>query len=111
MQHDTGFGLGTNEVKRRHILPKALLVGLVAGLLASGFRVALLTAERARIALLADLPAIQRLPLALAIGMVGGGSDCGWCDGTHRTQAEVAFRSLKDLFLVNAESSGADFCR
>ncbi len=89
MQHDTGFGLGTNEVKRRHILPKALLVGLVAGLLASGFRVALLTAERARIALLADLPAIQRLPLALAIGMVGGGSDCGWCDSSLGSSASA----------------------
>ena len=26
MQHTTGFGLGTGEVKRRPILPKALVV-------------------------------------------------------------------------------------
>src|ERR1051325_9463147 len=31
MPHDTGFGLSTSEVKRRHILPKALVVGVVAG--------------------------------------------------------------------------------
>lgn len=73
MQQNSGFGLGTNEVKRRHILPKALLVGLVAGLLATAFRVALVAAERARIELLLDLPPIERIPLALLIGMTGGG--------------------------------------
>jgi CIC family chloride channel protein len=73
MQHDSGFGLATSEVKRRHILPKALVVGLVAGLLASGFRVALLTAEQARIALLGKLPTAERLAVALGIGIVGGG--------------------------------------
>ncbi len=73
MQHDAGFGLGTNEVKRRHILPKALLVGLVAGVLASAFRVALLMVERARIAFLAPWPVSERIAIAVGIGAVGGG--------------------------------------
>ncbi len=72
MQHDPGFGLGTNEVKRRHILPKALVVGVVAGLLASAFRVALQAAERGRLALLNNLPVGERLAVAIAFGMVGG---------------------------------------
>jgi CIC family chloride channel protein len=72
MQYDTGFGLGTGEVKRRHILPKALVVGLVAGLLASAFRVALLWAERSRIAFLQRWPMAERIPIALAIGVTGG---------------------------------------
>ncbi|MEO6569512.1 MAG: H(+)/Cl(-) exchange transporter ClcA [Opitutaceae bacterium] len=72
MQHDSGFGLGTSEVKRRHILPKALVVGLVAGVLASAFRVALLAAERERIALLLKLPTSERIAVALAIGIAGG---------------------------------------
>lgn len=68
-----GFGLGGSEVKRRHILPKALLVGLVAGLLATAFRVALQVTERGRIGLLVGLPAETRLPVAMAIGALGGG--------------------------------------
>jgi len=72
MQNNTGFGLGLNEVKRRHILPKALVVGLVAGLLASGFRVALLIAERGRIDLLTRLPLAERIPVGIAIGVAGG---------------------------------------
>jgi len=36
-----GFGLQEGEVERRHILPKALVIGLVAGLISSGFREAL----------------------------------------------------------------------
>lgn len=72
MQHDTGFGLGTGEVKRRHILPKALVVGVVAGLLATAFRVALSAAEVRRVALLLPLPTAQRIPVAVAIGAAGG---------------------------------------
>ena len=71
MQHDAGFGLGTNEVKRRHILLKALVVGIVAGLLASGFRVAVQTLERGRVHFLTDLPLAERLPLAIALGAAG----------------------------------------
>jgi len=57
MQHETGFGLAANEVKRRHILPKALAVGLVSGLLASAFRIAL---------------DIRALPAALMLGLICG---------------------------------------
>jgi CIC family chloride channel protein len=73
MHAETGFGLGTGEVKRRHILPKALLVGLVAGLVASAFRLALATVESRRIEFLLGLDPAMRLPWALAFGAVGGG--------------------------------------
>lgn len=72
MQHDTGFGLGTGEVKRRHILPKALVVGMVAGLIASAFRVALAAAETHRVALLSHYGPGVRIPLAIALGAAGG---------------------------------------
>jgi len=72
MHPNTGFGLGTEEVKRRHILPKALIVGLVAGLLASAFRVALQTAEQGRITLLTGLPWAVRLSVAVGVGAAGG---------------------------------------
>jgi CIC family chloride channel protein len=72
MQHDTGFGLGTGEVKRRHILPKALVVGLVAGLLGTAFRVALATAEGERIAFLSKFATGTRIPIAIALGAFGG---------------------------------------
>jgi CIC family chloride channel protein len=74
MQHDTGFGLGTGEVKRRHILPKALVVGLVAGLLATAFRLALARAEAGRVAWLSHYGPGLRIPLAVALGALGGGS-------------------------------------
>src|SRR4051812_45202120 len=72
MQHDTGFGLGTGEVKRRRILPKALVVGLVAGLLATAFRVALLTTEATRIAFLSKFSPATRIPIAIALGAATG---------------------------------------
>ena len=72
MQHNTGFGLGTGEVKRRHILPKALVVGLVAGLLASAFRIALARAEAGRVAFLSQYPPELRIPLAIGVGILGG---------------------------------------
>src|SRR4051812_33663608 len=72
MRADTGFGLGTGEVKRRHILPKALVVGLVAGLLASAFRLALAAVEARRLELLMPMAAGRRIPLAIAFGMLGG---------------------------------------
>jgi len=73
MHEHAGFGLGTNEVKRRHILPKALLVGLVAGAIASAFRVALATTEEKRIAFLTGLTPGVRIPIAIAIGALCGG--------------------------------------
>lgn len=73
MQHATGFGLGAGEVKRRHIMPKALVVGIVAGLLATAFRVALLAAEKNRVAFLAKFETAVRIPIAVALGAIGGG--------------------------------------
>ncbi len=71
-QPATGIGLGTEEVKRRHILPKALLVGLVAGLLASAFRVSLQWVERGNLALLGELPFSIRWLVGAGLGMIGG---------------------------------------
>jgi CIC family chloride channel protein len=73
MHHESGFGLSTTEVKRRHILPKALVVGVVAGLLATAFRVALALAEGGRIAFLSRFDPGLRIPIAIAIGAAGGG--------------------------------------
>jgi len=68
-----GSVLQEEEVKRRHILPKALVIGLVAGLLASVFREALQWSELHRIAWLHRLPWTSGLPVALALGAGGGG--------------------------------------
>jgi CIC family chloride channel protein len=68
----SGFGLGTNEVKRRHILPKALLVGLVAGLVASVFRLSLGFAEAHRMMWVARLGPWGGAALALGLGAGGG---------------------------------------
>lgn len=72
MQSDSSFGLGMTEVKRRHILGKALVVGVVAGLLATAFRVALVTAEQARVGFLKTFPATERIPISVCIGVVAG---------------------------------------
>src|ERR1700687_1147827 len=77
----SAFGLGTEEIKRRHILPKALVVGLVAGVLGAAFRAALLAAERARIQFLSHLPTWERVPLAIAIGAGGGALALGLVGG------------------------------
>jgi CIC family chloride channel protein len=65
--------LKTEEVKRRHILPKALVVGLVAGLIASVFRIALQRSELTRIAWIHELPRWEGLAAALVLGAVGSG--------------------------------------
>src|SRR4051812_10282284 len=70
---DAAFGLGTQEVKRRHILPKALLVGIVSGLLASAFRIALQFSEQHRIAWQHELSRPSALAFALIVGAIGGG--------------------------------------
>jgi CIC family chloride channel protein len=72
MEPDTGFGLGTGEVKRRHILPKALMVGLVAGLIGSAFRESLQWVEHGRVALLTGEPLAVRLLLGMGMGAAGG---------------------------------------
>ncbi|MDE3084233.1 MAG: H(+)/Cl(-) exchange transporter ClcA [Verrucomicrobiota bacterium] len=72
---DTGLGsgLGTEEVKRRHILFKALFVGLITGLIASAFRALLQWSEVHRIALLQRLSPWSGLAFALGVGALGGG--------------------------------------
>lgn len=72
---DSGFGLKTEQVKRRHILVKAFVIGLVAGALACGFRWALERAEHGRANALAWLHGNAHwavgLPAAIAIGAIG----------------------------------------
>src|SRR3954471_21218593 len=67
------FGVGSEEVRRRHILPKALIVGLTAGLLGAGFRVALKFTEQQRVAWQMNLSRPVALVAAIVIGVVGGG--------------------------------------
>ena len=69
-----GSGLKEEEVKRRHILPKAFVIGLVAGAIASAFRRALQWSELHRIAWLHRLPAGEGLLVAVALGAVGSGA-------------------------------------
>ena len=100
-----GFGLGTSEVRRRHILPKALLVGLVSGLLASAFRLSLGHAEAGRLALMAQLPWFTGLPAALVIG-AGGGAVGLWL--VRRFAPEAAGSGIPHLksVLLGAPLSG-----
>lgn len=69
----TASGLQSVEVKRRHILPKALVVGLVAGLIASFFRMALQRCELGRIEWIQRLSPAWGLAAALACGACGSG--------------------------------------
>jgi chloride channel protein, CIC family len=73
---DPDFGLlNKDEVRRRHILPKALLVGLVAGGVASAFRFTLMAMETLRLKLYAWLPApwnvIGAILFGAALGSLG----------------------------------------
>lgn len=70
---EPGSGLYQEEVKRRHILPKALLIGLAAGVISSAFRETLQWSETHRIAWLLRLTPIESLLAALTLGAVGGG--------------------------------------
>ncbi|MDD3180888.1 MAG: H(+)/Cl(-) exchange transporter ClcA [Opitutaceae bacterium] len=66
-------GLTTGEVRRRHILLKAMVVGILAGARASGFRWALEFAELGRDFLVQHCPDWWGLPVALLLGAGGGG--------------------------------------
>ena len=70
---ETSFGLSGSEIKRRHLLLKALLVGLATGLLASGFRVALAQCETTRIHWLEQASLGWRIAGALGFAILGGG--------------------------------------
>jgi len=71
--HEPGSGLHEEEVRRRHILPKALLVGVVAGIIASAFRLALVWAESWRNSSLARFTGWQSLVGWIGLGAVAGG--------------------------------------
>lgn len=66
-------GLKEGEVKRRHILPKALVVGIVAGVLASLFRKTLQSLELGRIGWIERLPWGEGLAAAVLLGALGAG--------------------------------------
>ncbi|MBP6508182.1 MAG: H(+)/Cl(-) exchange transporter ClcA [Opitutaceae bacterium] len=70
---DNTSGLAGGEVQRRHIVVKAIVVGAIAGVLASLFRLSLEGAENLRVWAIARTPPGWGLPMALAIGAVGGG--------------------------------------
>jgi len=72
-----GFGLATDDVRRRHILPKALVVGLVAGAIGAAFRVALQWIEAHRIGWQHAHAGWSGLAVALTAGITGGGL-CVW---------------------------------
>jgi chloride channel protein, CIC family len=73
MSSHNGTGLTDVDVKKRHILPKALLIGLSAGIVASTFRMALHWSEFNRISLIQRVSPINSLILSLSIGFIGGG--------------------------------------
>jgi len=87
-------GLGSVEVKRRHILPKALALGLVAGLIASAFRKLLQFLELGRIHWIEDLPRWESLAFAVGVGAVGGGLGL-WL--VRRFAPETAGSGIPDL--------------
>jgi chloride channel protein, CIC family len=90
-------GLQSVEVKRRHILPKALVVGLVAGLIASVFRMALQYFELGRIAWIQRLPLAEGLVVALGLGALGSGFGL-WL--VRRFAPETAGSGIPDLKAV-----------
>jgi CIC family chloride channel protein len=87
-------GLQSVEVKRRHILPKALVVGIVAGLIASVFRKALQFCELGRIHWIEDLPRWEGLALAVGVGAVGSGAGL-WL--VRRFAPETSGSGIPDL--------------
>src|ERR1700679_3741763 len=94
---DAASGLQSVEVKRRHILPKALVVGVVAGLIASVFRMALQYFELGRIAWIERLPLAWGLVAAVGIGALGSGIGL-WL--VRRFAPETAGSGIPDLKAV-----------
>jgi CIC family chloride channel protein len=96
-------GLQSVEVKRRHILPKALVVGLVAGLIASFFRMALQHCELGRIAWIQRLPPAWGLAAALACGAVGSGIGLWLVRRLSPETAGSGIPQLKSVVMGDAE--------
>jgi CIC family chloride channel protein len=90
-------GLKSEEVKRRHILPKALVVGLVAGIIASAFRIALQDCEVSRIDWIQRLPKWEGLAAAVGIAAIGSGIAL-WL--VRRFAPETAGSGIPDLKAV-----------
>jgi len=90
-------GLQSVEVKRRHILPKALVVGLVAGLIASVFRMSLQYCELGRIGWIQRLPRWESLVVAVGLGALGSGFGL-WL--VRRFAPETAGSGIPDLKAV-----------
>lgn len=65
--------VATPELRRRHIVAKAIAVGLVAGLVGAGFRLSLDFAERTRDGLAARFPGGVGLLILSVLGAFGGG--------------------------------------
>ncbi len=70
-------GIGTEEVQRRHIVVKAIIVGVLVGVLASAFRLGLEAAEHWRVHYIAGLDGWRGLLLTLGLG-AGGGALAVW---------------------------------
>jgi chloride channel protein, CIC family len=68
---DQNSGLGAVEINRRHIVLKAMMVGVSAGVLGALFRLALEWSERLRGHLIAQAGG-WGLPVALGLGVTGG---------------------------------------
>ena len=96
-------GLQSVEVKRRHILPKALVVGLVAGLIASFFRMALQHCELGRIGWIQRLPPAWGLAAALACGAVGSGIGLWLVRRFSPESAGSGIPQLKSVVMGEAE--------
>jgi CIC family chloride channel protein len=91
---EAASGLKSQEVKRRHILPKALVVGLVAGLIASFFRIALQACEVGRIKWIQQLPRWEGLLVAVGLATLGSGIAL-WL--VRRFAPETAGSGIPDL--------------
>lgn len=66
------FGLNTQEVRRRHILGKALCVGVTAGLVASAFRAALIAVEKLRLHVMDTWNVGGRISFSIVFGVATG---------------------------------------
>ncbi|HZZ58933.1 MAG TPA: H(+)/Cl(-) exchange transporter ClcA [Opitutaceae bacterium] len=69
---DSNFGLGREEIRQRQILPKALLIGAVAGLLAAAFRLSLSWSEGWRSGLVGKDHSGRGLIAAVVVGGITG---------------------------------------
>lgn len=96
-------GLKDVEVKRRHILPKALVVGIVAGLIASLFRIALQRSELSRIALIHRLPSWEGFVAAVGLAAIGSGFGLWLVRRFSPEAAGSGIPHLKSVVLGEAE--------